>query len=151
MIHQAITGSEQCEDDGSPYAALVSFYRAFNQRDLAQAQNNWLQQGEISMSNPLGGVKVGWPDINGVYERIFNGPARVYVEFYDYVINQTAEMFVASGREAGRLELNGTTIELDIRTSRIYRLQQNQWKQVHHHGSMDDPQLLSRYQQTLNR
>ena len=37
-----------------------------------------------------------------------------------------------------------TRIDLVIRTSRIYRQVEAQWKQSHHHGSIDDPaaQLL---------
>ncbi len=40
------------------------------------------------MANPLGGVHRGWPAIREVYERIFTGPAQVYVEFYDYTLHQ---------------------------------------------------------------
>ena len=35
-----------------------------------------------------------------------------------------------------------TRIDLVIRTSRIYRQVEAQWKQSHHHGSIDDPALL---------
>ncbi len=150
MNSQSITGYEICNESRSPYFALVCFYKAFNDSCLLKTRENWLIESEITMSNPLGGVKMGWKNISGVYEKIYAGPAKVYVEFYDYTINETAEMFVASGREAGRLEIGGTVIELDIRTSRIYRLHQQQWKQVHHHGSMDNPKLLDAYQRLIN-
>ena len=58
-------------------------------------------------------------------------------------------MFIAVGKERGILETNGKKIELAIRTSRIYQLHDKQWKQIHHHGSMDNPQLLNTYQSTL--
>jgi hypothetical protein len=33
-----------------------------------------------------------------------------------------------------------------IRTSRFFRLVDGQWRQQHHHGSIDDPALLAAYQ-----
>ncbi len=101
------------------------------------------------MSNPLGGIKRGWSEIKDVYQRIFDGEASVTVEFYDYSIHSTESMFIAVGRERGTLEINNEIIELAIRTSRAYCLHNNQWKQIHHHGSMDNPEMLATYQTTL--
>jgi len=144
-----ITGNETIADQDSPVAALTRFYFAFNQRDMSQMQTNWLHNEEASMSNPLGGVKRGWKEIESVYQRIFNGAAKVYVEFFDYTIHATETMFIAVGRETGCLELNNTKIDLAIRTSRAFRRQNDEWRQIHHHGSMDKPELLSLYQNTL--
>lgn len=144
-----INGQQAITDDDSAHAALVRFYAAFNGRDMPAMKANWLNTEAASMSNPLGGVKRGWDEISSVYQAIFNGRARVYVEFYDFVIYQTADMFCAVGRERGSLQLDNQTIELAIRTSRIYCRQQEAWKQLHHHGSMDDAQLLAKYQGIL--
>lgn len=149
IIDNQITGKEVIIDIDSPYAALVNFYNAFNHRDFALMKSNWLQTDESSMSNPLGGVKRGWDEINHVYNNIFNGKPTVYVEFYDYTIHQSENMFIAVGRERGTLNINETSIELSIRTSRAYRRQNNEWKQLHHHGSMDNPELLASYQTTI--
>ena len=73
------------------------------------------------MSNPVGGIKRGWEEIRSVYERIFNGPAQVYVEFYDYTIHEAGVMFYAVGRERGEFRLGETAINLAIRTTRIYK------------------------------
>lgn len=149
MFNQPITGDESITDDSLPYAALVRFYTAFNRRDALLMEDNWLKTDAAVMSNPLGGVKRGWQQIRDVYETIFNGPAKVYVEFYDYSIYTTPDMFCAVGRERGRLHMSDDVVELAIRTSRIYSRYQGGWKQVHHHGSMDNPQLLMKYQNLL--
>lgn len=149
MTKTPITGQEEYLDIRSPLAALTNFYAAFNGRNFDQMQSNWLQTEVASMSNPLGGIKRGWGEIESVYRKIFNGPARVYVEFYDYTIHATDSMFVAVGRERGSLKLNDKTVELSIRTSRIYTLHEVEWKQSHHHGSMDNPELLDRYQKIV--
>ncbi|VAW51036.1 Alternative dihydrofolate reductase 3 [hydrothermal vent metagenome] len=143
----AITGAESIDTKiSSQKSALIEFYSAFNKGDMGLMSENWVQTEEVSMSNPLGGVKRGWESIREVYDRIFNGEARVYVEFYGYTIHSSDSMFVAVGRERGYLEQGENRIDLSIRTSRIYRMDCNKWHQIHHHGSIEDPSLLEKYQ-----
>jgi hypothetical protein len=40
-------------------------------------------------------------------------------------------------------------LDLAIRTTRIFRRVDGCWRQVHHHGSMDDPALLETYQRVV--
>ncbi len=144
-----ITGKEDKKDLKGPFLALVDFYEAFNNRDLDKMSKNWAQTDEIAMDNPVGGIKRGWKEIRGVYEQIFSGPAKVYVEFYDYTIHETTEMFYAVGREHGEFCIGDTVVPLAIRTSRVFRLIDGGWRQVHHHGSIDDPELLAKYQSAV--
>lgn len=141
-----ITGSEYQGHSSSPYHALAQFYAAFNQRDLTTMAENWGHSEEIAMDNPLGGIKRGWEEISAVYARLFSGSATVYVEYYDYTIHEGSDIFYAVGRERGSFRLGETEVQLAIRTSRIFRKIDGRWRQVHHHGSIDDPALLARYQ-----
>ncbi len=141
-----VTGREERKGLPASLRALSEFYDAFNSRDLVKMSDNWAQTGDVAMDNPLGGIKRGWEEIKAVYERIFSGPARVYVEFYDYTIHEAGEMFYAVGRERGEFRVGDTVIPLAIRTTRIFRLLDGRWQQVHHHGSIEDPSLLGRYQ-----
>lgn len=145
-VQKPITGKEAQEDIASAYQALVQFYCAFNSGNIRMMSDNWAQADGIAMDNPLGGIKRGWAEIQPVYERIFNGPAEVYVEYFDYTIHETAEMFYTVGRERGYFRLSDEEITLAIRTSRIFEKIGGRWRQVHHHGSIEDPQLLTRYQ-----
>ena len=79
-----ITGLEDKKGLATTLQALIEFYDAFNSRNLKKMAENWAHTDGIVMSNPVGGIKRGWEEIRSVYERIFNGPAQVYVEFYDY-------------------------------------------------------------------
>ena len=148
-VQEAVTGREDLNGAAFPHQALVQFYRAFNTCDLKMMAENWARSEAVSMDNPLGGIKRGWAEIQTVYERIFNGPAKVYVEFYDYTIHETAETFYAVGRERGYLRRNDDEIPLAIRTSRIFQKTDGRWWQVHHHGSIEDPGLLQRYQKAV--
>lgn len=143
---EAITGKEDQGDMATPYQSLVQFYCAFNSGDMQLMAENWWRSDDIAMDNPLGGIKRGWEEIKPVYARIFNVPARVYVEYFDYTIHETAEMFYTVGRERGYFRLDDEEITLAIRTSRIFRKVNGRWKQTHHHGSIEDPQLLGKYQ-----
>lgn len=111
---------------------------------------NWDQSPMVAMDNPVGGIIRGWPGIRAVYERIFNSGAEVSVEFHDYTIHEFGNVFYAVGRERGYSAKNGKTINLVIRTTRIFhRDASGRWRQIHHHGSIDDPQLLSSYQESV--
>lgn len=149
-IQEAVTGREGQGCSSSPYQALVQFYCAFNSSDMKMMSENWAQSDDIAMDNPLGGIKRGWTEIQSVYERIFNGPAEVYVEYFDYTIHETGDMFYTVGRERGYFRLGGEEITLAIRTSRIFQKIDGSWKQVHHHGSIEDPQLLRIYQAAVS-
>ncbi len=130
---------------------LNQFYRAFNNGDLKLMQDNWLNSKEASMNNPLGGIMRGWTAISNVYERIFLGKAQVYVEFYDFTIHKTEDMFFATGRERGYFKTDEVEMQLAIRTSRIFKKIDGVWKQIQHHGSIDDPELLKKYQVLVSK
>lgn len=147
-----ITGNEATEARKHPAVnALSIFYKAFNTRDMPLMKQAWLDTDEISMDNPIGGIRRGWPAISLGYDRIFNGTAQVYVEFYDYSIHQTAAMFFATGRERGYFRTDAGQIDLAIRTTRIFEKRDDVWRQIHHHGSIDDPGLLRTYQEAVRR
>ena len=116
-VQEAITGKENQGELSSPYQALVQFYCAFNSGNMQMMSMNWAQSDEIAMDNPLGGIKRGW-----------------------------TEMFYAVGKERGYFRLGDEEITLAIRTSRIFQKIGGRWRQVHHHGSIEDSQLLASYQ-----
>jgi ketosteroid isomerase-like protein len=148
-IQTPVTGREDPIDPRESVGALAEFYRAFNNRDLALMARNWDSSEAVSMDNPLGGIRRGWPEILPVYERIFAGEAGVKVAFHDYTIHRFGEMFFAVGRERGTFQSEGRATDVQFRTSRLFRLVEGRWRQVHHHGSIEDPDLLARYQQAL--
>lgn len=54
------------------------------------------------------------------------------------------------GRERGRFERGSVGLDLAIRTTRIFRGAAGRWRQVHHHGSIEDPALLGAYRQAVS-
>ncbi len=133
---------------GGARALLESFYYAFNQGNLEVFEKVWAEHPLIQLNNPLGGILRGHQPITDLYRQIFAGSATVWVELDDIVEFQTETMVVFAGRESGEFSRNGKTIPLSIRTSRVIQWLGNEtrWRQVHHHGSIDKPELLREYQ-----
>jgi len=145
-----INGSEDLANvENDKLKILINFYKAFNQRDLKLMQGIWLNSDEASMNNPVGGIMRGWNEIKGVYDKIFNGKAKVYVEFYEFTFHSTDSMFFVTGRERGFFEKGDIKFDLAIRTSRIFIKVNGDWKQIQHHGSIDNPDLLKKYQDAI--
>jgi ketosteroid isomerase-like protein len=142
-IETPIKGNER-DSPETPRGALSEFYRAFNARDLALMRENWLRSDDDVLDNPLGGIRRGWPAIEEVYRRIFSSATAVEVEFFDYTIHEVGEVFWAVGRERGRL--TDGSLQIAIRTTRLFRRDGGRWRQTHHHGSFDDPAMLKAYQ-----
>jgi hypothetical protein len=146
-----ITGKESDPLHNDKLLALHNFYKAFNEGNLDLMQSVWLNTPEASMNNPLGGIRRDWNQIKMVYDNIFNGKAKVYVEFYDFTIHKTDNMFLATGRERGFFKRSDGEISLNIRTSRVFIKQNGIWKQIQHHGSIDDYNLLKLYQESVKK
>ena len=152
-IQTPIIGREDLGDLSRPEQALAQFYRGLNGRDLALLAENWEPSDDAAMDNPLGGIARGWPAIRALYERLFASDGRLWVEFHDYTIHGSDSLFYAVGRERGRFERSPAGLDLAIRTTRIFRRGGRRvggrWRQVHHHGSIEDPALLGAYRQAV--
>lgn len=144
-----VTGRESAALAAPKMRALSQFYRALNNRDLGLMAHNWAQTEEAVMDNPVGGIKRGWPAIKAVYERLFSSAASFWFEFYDYSLHEAGDVFYVVGRERGEYAPNQGKLAMSIRTSRIFRLIDGEWRQIHHHGSIDDADLLRGYQRAV--
>lgn len=149
-IQTPVTGREYKGDQREAMQALGQFYRALNARDLEMMQQNWDNSAEAAMDNPLGGIKRGWREIRTTYEKLFGSRGTYQFEFYDYTLHEVGDLFYVVGRERGELDVSARPMKLAIRTSRIFRKDTDtKWRQVHHHGSIDDPQMLAAYQEAV--
>jgi ketosteroid isomerase-like protein len=141
-----ISGREDVTDASPQLRALIAFYAAFNDHDADGLRRIWADGDDVVMDNPVGGITRGKEAIMDLYRHIGASSARVYVEFGDYTLHEAGEMLYAVGRERGSFFLEGQhQTDLVIRTTRVFRLIGGEWKLVHHHGSIDDPDLLDRY------
>ncbi|WP_163507495.1 YybH family protein [Fodinicola acaciae] len=138
-------------DLAGAYAALESFYYALNQRDLEVLSAVWSDDPEAQLNNPLGGILRGGQAIAELYRKIFEGPVRLTVTFGDFLTYSGTGHAVFAGRETGHYDTGSSKVPLAIRTSRYFRYDEvsGRWRQFHHHGSIDAPAELARYQQAV--
>ena len=148
-IQEAITGNEELGDLRRPQQALAQFYRAFNSRDLKMIDDNFAASDDVAIDNPLGGIRRGAGEPHKMYEGVFKSPANVHVVFWDYTIHRAGAVFWAVGRERGTYVDGGVEKNLNIRTTRIFQLIGGRWRQMHHHGSIEDAKLLGDYQNAV--
>lgn len=148
-IQTPITGNEDLGDVSQPQQALAQFYRAFNTRDLRMIDENFAHSDEVAIDNPLGGIRRGADEPHKMYEAVFKSPADVHVEFWDYTIHRAGDVFWAVGRERGTYRDGDASKNLNIRTTRIFQLINGRWRQMHHHGSIEDAKLLADYQNAV--
>src|ERR1700730_11539207 len=144
-----ITGNEDLGDLSQPQQALAQFYRAFNGRDLKMIDENFAHSDEVAIDNPLGGIRRGADEPHKMYEGVFKSPADVHVEFWDYTIHRAGDVFWAVGREHGTYRDGQTVKNLNVRTTRIFQLINGRWRQMHHHGSIEDAKVLGDYQDVV--
>jgi ketosteroid isomerase-like protein len=148
-VQEPITGNQELGDLSQPQQALAQFYRGFNSRDLRLIDANFAQTDEVVIDNPVGGIRRGAEQPHLVYERIFKSSADVKVEFWDYTIDVIGDVFVAVGRERGSFLTGGQRRDLSIRTTRVFRRYDGKWRQIHHHGSIEDPEMLASFQKAV--
>ena len=148
-VQDPITGNEDLGDLSRPEQALAQFYRGFNTRDLKMIDENFAHSDEVAIDNPLGGIRRGADQPHAMYEGVFKSPADVHVVFWDYTIHRAGDVFWAVGRERGTYREGDVVKNLNIRTSRIYQLVDGRWRQMHHHGSIEDAKLLGDYQNAI--
>lgn len=133
-------------------AALETFYYAFNNRDIDAMHQVWEDSDLIQLNNPVGGIARGREAVMAIYTRIFYGHARVWVELSDIFCYASDDLVVFAGTEQGAFTRDGLAIPLKIRTTRIFAYRAthpHHWVQVHHHGSIDDADVLQRYQEAV--
>jgi SnoaL-like domain len=133
-------------------AALETFYFAFNHRDAQALALVWSHHTLAQLNNPLGGILRGGDAVAELYGRIFSGPVRVEVEFSDIIEYAGATHVLFAGHESGTYKVPGReATPLLIRTSRhfSYDADDKRWQQLHHHGSIDEPDALRAYQHAI--
>ncbi|MCC8955416.1 nuclear transport factor 2 family protein [Bradyrhizobium sp. Pear77] len=144
-----ITGGEARSGDGCAIDALIDFYKAFNTRDLDGLAANWEEGDAPSMDNPIGGIRRGWQSISEGYLKLFGGSATVQVTFHDFTSQGGEDWHLFVGREKGTCTTPDVKMDLRFRTTRWFTRRGGIWRQLHHHGSIEEPALLAEYQKAI--
>jgi hypothetical protein len=142
------------EGPNGAVAALETFYYALNNADLNVLSQVWSDGQFAQLNNPVGGILRSGAAITDLYRGLFSSGLKVQVSFTDAATYLSTGSAVFAGRELGTyVNTAGEQTALHIRTSRLFgwHPEQRQWRQLHHHGSIDDPDALAAYQAAARR
>ena len=144
-----ITGHEARSGRGDALDALIDFYCAFNARDLDGLAANWEQGDAPSMDNPMGGIRRGWEAISEGYMKLFGGSAIVQVTLHDFTSQGGDDWHLFVGREIGTCVTPDKKMDVRFRTTRWFTRRGGPWRQLHHHGSIEEAGMLAAYQKIV--
>ena len=144
-----ITGREARSGRGEALDALIDFYCAFNARDLDGLAANWEQGDAPSMDNPMGGIRRGWNAISEGYMKLFGGSAIVQVTLHDFTSQGGDDWYLFVGREIGTCTTPDKKMDVRFRTTRWFTRRGGPWRQLHHHGSIEEAGMLAAYQKIV--
>jgi len=133
------------------YKVLSEYYNALNNADISKMKKNWSKDETVAFTSPLGGITRSYNNIIASHNELFNSPIKIDVEYYDIEISKLANGFSAVGRERGTMTINGISIDVGFRTSRLFVEKNGEYKQLHHHGSFEDMETQTKIMQTLGK
>jgi hypothetical protein len=88
--------------------------------------------------------------IAGSEAHLLDRTVRIRVELTNIVRYAAPALVIFVGIERGSYEHEGIETPLTGRTTRAFGFIEGQgWRQVHHHGSIDDPAALAAYQRAM--
>lgn len=152
VVFEGVRALQDSSENGieGAKATLQTFYYALNNRSLELLDEVWDASPLVQLDNPLGGIVRGFQGIHDLYQKVVEGTVRVQVSFTDVIAYAAGEMIVFTGREIGTYAVGTAIKDLEIRTTRIFVFTHDRgWRQIHHHGSIDNAQLLADYQKTI--
>ncbi|MET7400164.1 nuclear transport factor 2 family protein [Dactylosporangium sp. NPDC005572] len=130
-------------------AALETFYYALNHGDLDVLAQIWSDDDLTQVDNPVGGIVRSGPAIVELYRHLFESGMQLEITFTDAATYWTPGAAMFAGRELGHYtNAEGERVPMEFRTSRYFTWhpRHERWRQIHHHGSLDDPVALHDYQ-----
>jgi hypothetical protein len=132
-------------------AALETFYCAFHRKSLDLLADVFAPDEHCTVFSPLGGTARGRHAILAVYEALFRGPDAVRIDLSDVIEYSGPDDLLFVGREEGEFVHGPISMPLSIRTSRLFHYfgAEYGWRQIHHHGSIDDATQLAAYQRAV--
>jgi ketosteroid isomerase-like protein len=110
------------------------FYSGLSRMDVSALPGIWSHRDDVTTMHPMGGEQVGWEAVRTSFEEAAAGPMTdSRVDLIDQRIYAGEDLAYETGIERGRATLSGAPIEFEHRVTNVYRLEDGQWKMVHHH------------------
>jgi len=114
-------------------AVSDKFYSGLSRMDVAALPEIWSHSDDVTTMHPMGGEQVGWEEVRASFEGAAGLMTDSHVELVDQRIYAGTDLAYETGIERGSAKLAGEPIEFEHRVTNVYRLEDGQWKMIHHH------------------
>jgi pyrroloquinoline quinone (PQQ) biosynthesis protein C len=133
-----VINGKETQELPKEYQALHRYYAALNSGNIEKMKDVWSKEKTTAFTSPLGGIVRTYTEVVQAHEVLFSIPIKIDVEYYDIEITLLENGFSSVGRERGIMIINGKTIDVAFRTSRLFVKENGVYKQLHHHGSFEE-------------
>jgi ketosteroid isomerase-like protein len=117
--------------------AAERFYAALNQMftgDAAPILAAWSHARDVTDMGPFGNRSVGWDQVRQEFEREAKMKMGGKVEPRDMAVGADRDLgYVVCVERGENLSAGGQPVSVEIRSTSIFRLEDGEWKIVHHH------------------
>ena len=125
-------------------AANDSLYAALNAMfigDMTPMDSVWSHSDDITDMGPFGGRLVGWSDVYKEFKKEADMKLGGKVVCNDLVVHAGTDMgYTVCVEEGENMSAAGKSVKVSHRATNIFRLENGEWKLVHHHTDLS-PQL----------
>lgn len=122
-------------------AASDEFYNAVVQMangDAGPMSNIWSHRDDVTAMHPIGGRQVGWDEVRESWESVAEISEDGEVERADQLIHVLGETAYELVTEKPSVVLAGQPVSSEFRATNIYRLEDGEWKIIHHHTDVEE-------------
>jgi len=114
-------------------AVSDKFYSGLSRMDVAALPEIWSHRDDVTTMHPMGGEQVGWQEVRASFAQAAGAMTDSRVELVDQRIYAGTDLAYETGIERGSAKLAGEPVSFEQRVTNVYRLEDGQWKMVHHH------------------
>ncbi|MFC6993312.1 YybH family protein [Haladaptatus sp. GCM10025707] len=121
----------------NPHVASDRFYEALERMangDAGLMEVCWSHSDDVTTMHPIGGREEGWDAVRdswaGVAELASNGS----VTRTDQLVRTSGELACELVTETVSMDLGGHALHAEFRATNVYRLEDGDWKIIHHHA-----------------
>ena len=134
-------------------AANNSLYSSLNtmfEGDFGPISNVWSHGDSITYMGPFGGKLVGWEAIGADFKQVTDMKIGGSIRPEGVSVQIGEDMACVSCTEVGEnIGPDGQPVQVRHRATNIFRLENGQWKLIHHHTDIAE-QLESAYDKNLD-
>jgi ketosteroid isomerase-like protein len=124
--------------------ASEQFYAAVNRMvngDAGPLADMWSHSSAVTTMHPIGGREFGWDNVRESWEKVARIASEGQVKLGDQIIQVAGDVAYELGVEHGQAKLAGQQVTMEHRVTNIYRLEEGEWKIVHHHTDLSPAML----------